>query len=256
MPTRLSIAIPQPCQQDWAAMTPAAQGRHCAACDKVVVDFTQKTDAEILTLLTRAAAPCGRFRVEQLNRPLLSRVASAPPWRTWLAAAATVWGLREIAAQNAPAQQSAVLVRSSTGPVASLPVRSSRLLPAGNTTLRGRVLGTDAAGLGNATVQLADTPIQALTAADGSFALALTASSEATVVLTISAPGYKTHQMAVLLEPDSSQPIVINLQSTVQSETRMVLGGISAVRVMRNETSAVRSFDLWDAVRRATSRNP
>lgn len=33
--------VPAPCSADWNAMTPAEQGRHCAQCDKVVVDFPE-----------------------------------------------------------------------------------------------------------------------------------------------------------------------------------------------------------------------
>ena len=52
-------------------MTPAGPGRHCAACAKTVVDFTQQTDAEILAYLARAkGTSCGRIRADQLVRPL------------------------------------------------------------------------------------------------------------------------------------------------------------------------------------------
>ena len=81
-------------------MTPTAGGRHCASCQKTVVDFTQKTDAEIIALLTSAAGrTCGRFGADQLQRPLVPAVvfpvASTSRWRGWLAAAVAVWGLRE-----------------------------------------------------------------------------------------------------------------------------------------------------------------
>ncbi len=37
----LKLSIPKPCHEDWAAMTPNEQGRHCAVCAKTVTDFTQ-----------------------------------------------------------------------------------------------------------------------------------------------------------------------------------------------------------------------
>ena len=94
------LTIPQPCHQSWAAMTPAAAGRHCAACEKTVVDFTRKTDAEILAFLAGAASgrTCGRFAAGQLERPLQRAVPAASTGRwggAWLAAAIAVWGLRE-----------------------------------------------------------------------------------------------------------------------------------------------------------------
>lgn len=89
-------------------MTPTATGRHCAACAKTVVDFTLKTDTEILAYLTKAAGTqiCGRFVAEQLNRPLLPAFASAPMmrWQAWLAAAVALWSLRETFGAPAQAQ--------------------------------------------------------------------------------------------------------------------------------------------------------
>jgi hypothetical protein len=104
-PTQLTI--PQPCAQSWAAMTPTATGRHCAACQKTVVDFTLMADAEILAHLARAVGEtCGRFRSSQLGRPLQPLVVPAPArWRAWLTALAAVWSLREGGSLVAVAQQ-------------------------------------------------------------------------------------------------------------------------------------------------------
>lgn len=90
MPQRsTSIHIPQPCHESWAAMSPTATGRHCATCQKTVVDFTQKTDVEILAYFRQAGAghTCGHFQVGQLERPLRSKLPVARPlrWQLWLA---------------------------------------------------------------------------------------------------------------------------------------------------------------------------
>jgi hypothetical protein len=107
-PTATSLAIPQPCHESWDAMSPATTGRHCAACAKTVVDFTLKTDAEILAYLAGAAndRTCGRFAAGQLERPLqrAAPVAPAARWRAWLAAAVAVWALREGTGTAANAQ--------------------------------------------------------------------------------------------------------------------------------------------------------
>lgn len=93
--TRATIRVPRPCAEDWARMTPTAQGRHCSACQHTVTDFTQRTDAEILALLRQAAGGrvCGRFRAEQLDRELVHAPAAAPRWRAWLLTAAALWGV-------------------------------------------------------------------------------------------------------------------------------------------------------------------
>jgi hypothetical protein len=109
MPQRsTSIRIPQPCTESWDAMTPAGLGRHCAACQKTVVDFSLKSDAEILAYLAKATGEtCGRLRSNQLNRTLLPALGARPAarWRQWLALALAAWGLRAspAAATGAPA---------------------------------------------------------------------------------------------------------------------------------------------------------
>lgn len=70
-------------------MTPASGGRHCAACAKTVVDFTQQTDAQILAYLRQVGAgrTCGRFQAGQLGRPLRPAPLVGKPlhWQLWLA---------------------------------------------------------------------------------------------------------------------------------------------------------------------------
>ncbi|MGI4741862.1 MAG: carboxypeptidase-like regulatory domain-containing protein [Janthinobacterium lividum] len=103
-----TIRLPQPCTESWNAMTPTATGRHCAACQKTVVDFTEKTDTEILAYFRQVGAgeTCGRLRADQLNRPLVpaTTMAAGSHWRTWLAAAVAAWGLREGSSLRAGSQ--------------------------------------------------------------------------------------------------------------------------------------------------------
>jgi hypothetical protein len=99
----VSIQIPQPCAESWDAMTPTGAGRHCAACQKTVVDFTLKSDAEILAYLAGATGEtCGRLSLAQQNRPLQPTLAEhgrpASRWRAWVALALAAWGLRATSA--------------------------------------------------------------------------------------------------------------------------------------------------------------
>lgn len=54
-------------------MRPVEGGRFCGSCQQTVVDFTTMTDAEVIQAMSRQKGRvCGRFRAEQLNRPLRS----------------------------------------------------------------------------------------------------------------------------------------------------------------------------------------
>jgi len=66
------IRIPKPCHEDWNLMTPSQQGRHCAQCEKTVIDFTGWMPEEIVFYLRSNAGACGRFRADQLEVPLPS----------------------------------------------------------------------------------------------------------------------------------------------------------------------------------------
>lgn len=66
-------------------MTPASGGRHCAACNKVVVDFTALSESEVLATLRQPGRVCGRFQPEQVHSDSEIPFGS---WARWLAAAA------------------------------------------------------------------------------------------------------------------------------------------------------------------------
>jgi hypothetical protein len=78
----------QACRFGWSNMSPREGGRHCSACDRVVVDTTKLTREEFLTM--RAAAPrpmclhfaCDDegyaiFRPERRRLPVVSHAAAA-----------------------------------------------------------------------------------------------------------------------------------------------------------------------------------
>lgn len=80
----VSISIPTPCHERWQGMNPSQGGRFCQSCQKTVLDFTAKTDREVALFFQLAVeGTCGRFRSDQLERPL--RAQTAPNGRLgWL----------------------------------------------------------------------------------------------------------------------------------------------------------------------------
>lgn len=56
------------CHEDWQQMTPGALGHHCAQCNRVVIDFTTSTQADLAAAFQNSpdGRVCGRFRPEQL----------------------------------------------------------------------------------------------------------------------------------------------------------------------------------------------
>lgn len=53
-------------------MSPTELGSFCAHCQKEVIDFTRMSDKEVLAFFKKQSGrTCGRFRKDQVNRPLL-----------------------------------------------------------------------------------------------------------------------------------------------------------------------------------------
>ncbi len=66
----MKIYIPEPCHENWSAMTPNEQGRFCGSCQKTVVDFTNFSTEDIQNYFTKhyGQKVCGRFKNEQIQQ--------------------------------------------------------------------------------------------------------------------------------------------------------------------------------------------
>ena len=220
-----TLSVPTPCPESWSHMTPTTAGRHCAACQTVVVDFTGFSDAELLAYLSRHAnqATCGRFRAGQLGRPLRSVTAASAGvarWRAWLAAAVAVWGLREVGAPAARAQAPVEQREARRAGRVSAPVASEL-----TDTLVVKGVVVDSVShepLPGVTILLTGTQIGVWSDADGKFELALPpAAVTMQQKLAVSFIGYETHQ--VELSPASSQPLHVVLTPHVLDESSGVV---------------------------------
>lgn len=65
----MKLHIAEPCHEDWNAMIPNDQGRHCDHCCKTVIDFTSWEADDILHYLRQHTHACGRLRKDQLLVP-------------------------------------------------------------------------------------------------------------------------------------------------------------------------------------------
>lgn len=79
MKKQIEISIPEPCDQKWEDFGQVSAGRHCPSCDKVVVDFTSMSDAELVNFLSlQPSNTCGRFRENQLKTYRVNSKAPLP----------------------------------------------------------------------------------------------------------------------------------------------------------------------------------
>lgn len=61
--TRALVHIAAPCSENWDEMDEAKGGKFCKVCQNCVIDFTEKTNDEIIEILKGAKDKtiCGRF---------------------------------------------------------------------------------------------------------------------------------------------------------------------------------------------------
>jgi len=235
-----TLAVPTPCHENWQQMTPAANGRHCAACQTVVVDFTHFTDAELLAYLSqRAGTPtCGRFRAGQLERPLrpVAAISAVSRWRAWLAAAVAVWGLREVAAPVVRAQ------------VPTEQREPSKATTAKSLLFRGRVRHIGSTDMiPGALVQLQGTSLTTTADSVGYFELQvpLEAQQQSTGALIVSAFGYKDGLFGAI--PDKVLTIVLEAEHE-PVRTSLIMGMIPSYSTPIHQPS------LWQRVKRPFRR--
>lgn len=214
-------------------MTPAAQGRHCAACDKVVVDFTRMTDRELLAYLEQASgSTCGRFRVQQLNRPLALPTTDHSGWRRPFLALATLLGIEAASASAALAQtvtQPKPLPRAITlGMVApaAQPVQPSLPL----SVVRGVVLdSTTQQPLQGVTVLVAGTTTGVATGVDGQFELRLPEGfRQQAATLQFTYIGYRMQEQHVKLPQNNTLTAVLAPDGQMLSGEVVIVGGAYA----------------------------
>ncbi|MBC6612375.1 carboxypeptidase-like regulatory domain-containing protein [Hymenobacter sp. BT507] len=246
MPTP-TITIPTPCHESWQHMTPTAQGRHCAACQTVVVDFTQFSDAELLAYLGQGAgqATCGRFRAGQLGRPLRPALATntVSRWRAWLAAAVAVWGLREVAV---PAVRAQVPVEQREPNIGTISLTMG-LVAQPPVVVRGVVLDSvSQEPLPGITVLLTGTEIGTTSDIEGKFELAVPPAAVAMhQKLTVSFVGYEPQQVALSA---SNQPLQVLLNPSIMGGLYVVAGGIHSYHPWYTPRG------LWQRVKRPFRR--
>ena len=97
------ISIPKPCSESWENMQTNAQGRFCESCAKTVVDFSKMSDEAILKFLQKNSQhACGRFRNDQLNRPInpIQYQSGVFNWKPLAASVLLTLGIKSALAQT------------------------------------------------------------------------------------------------------------------------------------------------------------
>ena len=96
---KLTLAIPEPCQENWSEMPGTARERFCEKCQHAVIDFSVVTRKEALRITQATAGRvCGHLIVDQSGSPVFR---PEPPSRSFARIAGlSLAGIAGVAAQS------------------------------------------------------------------------------------------------------------------------------------------------------------
>ncbi|WP_407557729.1 carboxypeptidase-like regulatory domain-containing protein [Winogradskyella sp. 4-2091] len=215
----ITISIPEPCHEDWNKMTPKDKGRHCAVCDKTVVDFSKQTDEQIIKSLEFKGNLCGRFKTEQVDRDIVLARKNKNNYLSW--AASGLFAFLAIGNQYMYAQGAPKSIRTETtiNPVINGRIATSILA---KHKIYGKVteadLGTPMAGV---SIVVKSTNQKIETDFDGKYTIEVKKGE----ILIFSYLGFISQEIKV----ENTKHIDIKLQTNemeILGEVSVVVGGI------------------------------
>jgi hypothetical protein len=212
-PNVLGIQINQPCHEDWNKMNPTKNGRHCESCSKIVVDFSNMTDAEIILVLSQKSTTCGRFKPEQLQRPLLAEKSHNSKSRWHILAAASLGAMLSIEPMYGMIYHQNPRFTSSIGQ------QSYRFVYPEYTEFSGVVIDAESGTpLSNATITI--------------FAIGETinVNADGTFYLKLRTKDYRTNEHVLIQSPEF-ESLELNLSSLFQnSEIKLTKSDVTQVK--------------------------
>ncbi|MDI3322505.1 carboxypeptidase-like regulatory domain-containing protein [Pinibacter soli] len=269
MSTKTTLQIADPCHEDWNKMDPAEKGRFCQSCAKHVVDFSLLSDKQLLEYFSKHKGnTCGRFRGDQLDRPLDSQEAriKVSLWKWFMTAGLGIWFSNKAVSQTGKVQTKC---ESKTQPQDMQEVVTvGMVLPAEdeepahhathkNLHITGTVVNKANEPLGGASISLNGKAYK-VSANDGTFSInAKVPISKDSVELSFSSIGYETKNVKVL-SANKKDMVVEMTPKAVELKEVVVTGyGIQGkVSHIVGEVSSVRSTTLTqvvDSVKRFTA---
>jgi hypothetical protein len=185
---KIHLSIPEPCHENWDAMTPADKGRFCASCQKAVIDFTNMSDRQIAEFFKTSHSVCGRFYQEQLDRDI--RIPKKRiPWVRYFFQFSLPAFLVSI---KASAQKHRTLIGDT---IYCTPIMDKTAMPAPeeNKIISGQILDDKGNKISFATVSIKDTKIAVQADVEGMFKISAPLNS----TLVFSAVGYNSKEISL-----------------------------------------------------------
>ncbi|KAB8153582.1 hypothetical protein EZY14_010130 [Kordia sp. TARA_039_SRF] len=226
---QLQISIPEPCHENWNEMSPTEKGRFCKVCTKEVIDFTSKSDEEIINHVKKHNNACGRFYPSQLNRKLIADRKKRNHWLSYAASLLlpmTLFSQEKTADKENPTkvEQLDSLQFKRLDINSALQRKAKTQKNVSSLQIKGVVQDEKGIPFPGVTITVNNEKVNKTTDFDGNFSINVRAGS----VLTFSYFGYKTKELKI----NASQEIY-NIQlaadPSVEAIPIAIGGGIVAI---------------------------
>ncbi|RXK58079.1 T9SS type A sorting domain-containing protein [Lacibacter luteus] len=247
------IKIDEPCHEEWNHMLPVEQGRFCGSCQKKVIDFTAKSDEEIIAFFNNYnGSSCGRFANEQLNRPM--QQLELKPASRFIRYAASLLLPAALFAEKGKAQIGKVAVRDTIERIAPVPEIIMGTFMEAPLAKENRVSGkvVDAVTkepLAGVSVSIKGTSKGVVTAADGSFSVLVQSRKD---VLQYSYIGYEAAEIKLSKLADKNAVVLQMKQAPKLMGEVIVVGYASKTTCTVMGTSSVirtTSYTVWEKLK-------
>ncbi|MCX6209777.1 MAG: carboxypeptidase-like regulatory domain-containing protein, partial [Bacteroidetes bacterium] len=194
MKAPILLHIPEPCNENWDAMTPQDKGRHCQSCNKVVVDFSVMSDRQVLDYFKNAQGnTCGRFHNDQLQRPLIEPQKQPGKWNYFVASVISFFiGVKSFGQAKLQGKV-AFPTQKATPQTNELQLTKGEVSAPELTTVSGKVTDEKGAAIAGASIVIDKTNKGVVSDKDGNFLC----KAKSITSLTIRASNYETRRIQV-----------------------------------------------------------
>lgn len=220
------VSIPKPCNEDFKGFQPTKNGGFCAQCQKEVVDFTNKSDAEIKAYFKENGNSCGLFRKKQLDRNMAPSARGEKSLRSLLAIGMLSLVPYSAQAENAPPTK---ILQGLYATQASRHTVKQQSPSDSTYTIYGTVVDNiDREPLPGVNISVKDTSIEIVSDIDGAFSFNIPAKpNHSPIVLIFSYVGFKDEQVEVRVANSDTQSLNITmvLDTQVLGEVDYIVTG-------------------------------
>lgn len=237
MQSKIQLQINEPCHENWNKMTSCEQGRFCASCEKMVVDFTSLNDEKLAAYFKNYTGnTCGRFINSQLNRELPAPFLPKQRSNKWAFAMLFSSILLCI---KIKAQAKIVLTEQNIQHK-SINLNESKTL----FKISGKILDENGIGIPYASVVVKNENWGISTDSLGTFSLQIKSSTNF-IQLAISSVGYLSNEVKVnFRESEKQRHIIVLKAEELQNEIVITGYGTTKGRISMGAVSSVQIISI------------